>query len=98
MQKNILGKWTFYIGLIIIGLNVIWIWDNLHFLYNYLYPRILFNFMYPNWILICNSILGIIGIVIGILIVMEKLKTKYGILSSICFITCGEFIRFLLIN
>ncbi len=76
-------------------INAFWIWDNLYLLYQYNYTGILWLFMYPEWTLILNSVLGILGIIIGIRLVRHKLKLRNGIISSVLLIILGELIQFL---
>jgi uncharacterized membrane protein YsdA (DUF1294 family) len=85
----------FKIGLTIILIDTYWIWDNLYLLYQYNYTGILWLFMYPEWTLILNSILGILGMIIGIGLIRHKLKIKKGIISTVLLIILGKLIQFL---
>jgi hypothetical protein len=82
-------------GLIIILINTYWIWDNLYLLYQYNYSGLLWLFMYPEWTLILNSVLGLFGILIGIKQILRKLTITKGIISSILLIVIGELIQLL---
>jgi len=81
-------------GLIIILINIYWIWDNLYLLYQYNYSGLLWLFMYPEWTLILNSVLGLLGIIIGIRLILHKLTLKKGIITSVLLIILGELIQF----
>lgn len=52
------------LGLVAIGINVLFVFKSLYLLYVYNFTGILFLFMYPNWVLVINALLGIIGIYI----------------------------------
>ena len=52
------------LGLVAIGINV------------YNFTGILFLFMYPNWVLVINALLGIIGIYISILLFKNMIGIK----------------------
>lgn len=80
-------------GLIIIVVNLYWIWDNLYLLYQYRFTGILWLFMYPDWVLILNAILGLIGILIGINLVRQRMKIKYAILINGILLIFGAFIK-----
>lgn len=81
-------------GLIIILINTYWIWDNLFLLYQYNYSGLIWLFMYPEWTLILNSVLGLLGIIIGIRLILHKLTLKKGIIESVLLIVLGELIQF----
>ena len=53
------------LGLVAIGINVLFVFKSLYLLYVYNFTGILFLFMYPNWVLVINALLGIIGIYIN---------------------------------
>ena len=59
-QPNTYRK-NLIVGLIIIAVNLYWIWDNLFLMYQYRFTGILWLFMYPDWVLILNAILGLLG-------------------------------------
>ncbi|GGE01877.1 hypothetical protein GCM10011312_26580 [Planktosalinus lacus] len=52
--------------------------------------------MYPEWTLILNSVLGLLGIIIGIRLTFHKLTLKKGIISSVLLIVLGELIQFVI--
>jgi hypothetical protein len=49
--------------------------------------------MYPEWTMILNSVLGLLGIIIGIRLILHKLTLKKGIISSLLLIVLGELIQ-----
>jgi hypothetical protein len=83
-------------GLVAICINSLIVLNSLHtyYLYNFT-SGLLFLFMYPNWVLLLNALLGIIGIYISILLYREKIKVKlflivtlalwFATLSNYCF-------------
>ncbi len=92
MNRKIIDK-HLITGLIIILINAYWIWDNLYLLYQYNYSGLLWMFMYREWTLILNSVLGLLGIFIGIRLILHKLTLIKGIVSSILLIILGELIK-----
>ena len=82
--------WNLISGLIMIIVNLYWIWHSMHLWYLYHYTDILFVIMYPDWVLYFNSGLGLIGILIGIGIIKVKIKIKLGILIDIAILILGS--------
>ena len=100
MESDILRKinWKLITGLIIIVCNLFWIWIHLNLFYLYNYAEILIFMPYPNWILILNSIIGIVGVCLGLSVIRKKIKIKLGILINIIIILTGAlFELFILI-
>ena len=64
------------LGLVAIGINVLFVFKSLYLLYVYNFTGILFLFMYPNWVLVINALLGIIGIYISILLFKNMIGIK----------------------
>jgi len=81
------------IGLLIIIINLFWIWFSLHFLYRYHFTEFNPTFYIPDWILIMNSILAIIGIVIGFKVINRKLSVKRALLTDFVLIIIGLIIQ-----
>ena len=80
-------------GLVLILINAYWIYYNVHFYYLYHYTGILFLFKIPDWVLILNTTLGIVGIVIGISIIKQKLKARKGVIIDLALIISGILIE-----
>ena len=59
------------LGLVAIGINVLFVFKSLYY-----FTGILFLFMYPNWVLVINALLGIIGIYISILLFKNMIGIK----------------------
>lgn len=72
------------VGVVGICINVLILFYSLHwcYLYNFTSGR-LFLFMYPNWVLVVNSFLSIIGIFISILLMRNKIGMKWFLIITI---------------
>ncbi len=81
------------IGLIIILVNLFWTWFSLELLYKYHFTEFHPTFYIPNWILIMNSIFAIIGIVIGLKLIREKINIKTALLTDFTLILIGLTIQ-----
>lgn len=86
-------KWNLIIGWIIVAINLYWIWDNLFLMYRYRYTGVLWMFMYPDWVLVLNAILGLIGIYIGTRLIRQRMKIKYAILINALLFIFGGLIK-----
>ena len=71
MKKNNLYK---ILGLLIVLLNIIPVYNSLYLLYSYNYTSILFHFIYSTYLLCTVIVLGFIGISCGILVVKKSNK------------------------
>ncbi len=70
-------------GVILIILSSLWTFKNISVIYEYrVHPNVLRMFWIPEWILFTQSVIGLIGIVIGLLIYKKKLKVMTGYLIS----------------
>lgn len=69
-------------GVIQIILSSLWTFRNLSTIYEYrVHPNALRLFWIPEWILVVQAIIGLIGIIIGLLVYKKKLKVKTGYLT-----------------
>jgi hypothetical protein len=73
MMKDIFNQrpLLLVVGIIIMILSIYWVLNCLNLLYLYHYTNILFFYMYPDWVLILYSVLGLMSIYLG-------LKTAIG--------------------
>ena len=80
------------LGLIAICINVLLVLESIYLLYAHNFTGILFLFMYPNWVLVINALLGIIGIYISMLLFKNMIGIKlFLILIFVLWgITIGE--------
>lgn len=90
-------KWNLMIGWIIVAINLYWIWDNLFLMYQYSYAGVLWMFMYPDWVLILNAVLGLIGIYIGVNLIRQRMKLKYAIIINGFLFIFGVLIKWCIV-
>ena len=64
------------LGLITICINVLLFFKSLYLLFVYNFTDRLFLFMYPNWVLLINALLGIIGAYIALLLFKNMIGFK----------------------
>lgn len=69
-------KLDIIIGCIILVINFVWAFIPIDLLYRYHFTNTLWFYMYPNWLLITNALIGFVGITIGINVIMGKMGIK----------------------
>ena len=76
MQKllNVFTKGYFVLGLILALLGIYWITKNIDIFYNYHFTNLLYNFMYPEWVLGVDIIIGIITFILGLKIIGRSMN------------------------
>ncbi|PKQ66472.1 hypothetical protein BZG01_10610 [Labilibaculum manganireducens] len=84
------------IGITILIVNIIWTGDWIWLFYGYHFTGNLWLFMYPDWILITNMILGIVGIIIGINLIKNKFGIKKALIMDIPLLIIGFLISFII--
>ena len=83
------------IGAILLILNILWVFHFAYYLYSYIFrPWILWFMMYPYWILILNILVGITGVLLGILLIKDKVKPKACLIIEFVILLIGFFIAF----
>lgn len=86
------------VGLIIAGLNLFgtahWLW----LLYAYHFAPIFWFFMYPDWVLLMNSAIGLTGIYIGIRLFRNQISLIFSILIEMAILSIGLLITSLIIR
>mgnify|MGYP001226816891 CR=1 FL=1 len=87
-DKNKLN-WNLITGISLVIFNLYWTWDKLHLLYLYHYTGILFFIMFPDWVLITNTIIGLIGTAIGIMLLKRKMTIKKALIMNFCILGIG---------
>jgi hypothetical protein len=80
------NKLSILLGVTIIAIGSYTLISNLNLFYKYHFTGILFLFMYPDWILITNSFLGFIEIIIGLLILFNRIMKNKAIIFSLILI------------
>jgi len=81
------------IGLIIILVNLCWIWSNAQLYYNYHYTDLLYIYRVPGRILLMNSLLAFIGMLIGLKVIFRSKKLKQETLCSIGLVLIGKIVE-----
>jgi len=89
LKKNI----NIVLGLFQILLSVYWIYEMISLYYKYHYTDILFAFIYPDWVLICNILLSIVNLFFGIKLWNKKISIKRSYLTMLILITVGGLIN-----
>ena len=97
MSEKFKINWNLIIGLFVIIFNTYLIFDSLYLIYLYHFTSILFMFMYPDWVLVLNAILGLLGIFIGWKILNRKLRIIKWFLIDFFAILTGFVIKTLII-
>ncbi|HML64276.1 MAG TPA: hypothetical protein PKC55_05550 [Dysgonomonas sp.] len=62
------------IGILLIILNICWIYFQLRLLYNYNFGNILYLYKIPEWILVLNTICGLIGVLLAVRLIKDKIS------------------------
>ena len=71
------------LGLITICINVLLFFKSLYLLFTYNFTDRLFLFMYPNWVLLINALLGIIGAYIALLLFKNMIGIKLFLIVTL---------------
>ena len=71
------------LGLITIRINVLLFFKSLYLLFVYNFTDRLFLFMYPNWVLLINALLGIIGAYIALLLFKNMIGFKLFLIVTL---------------
>lgn len=69
-DNNLVNK---TIGIIMIILNLLWIYPQLDRLYGF--SGTLYGIIYPDWVLILNTICGLIGMFLAVRLIKRKIST-----------------------
>ena len=77
-------------GIIQIVISIVFIYFHAELFYGYHFSGNLYLFMIPNWILVLNILLGIIGIFIGVKTYKGTLKIWQGYLLLITILILGS--------
>ena len=72
-------------GLVVICINVLLLIQSLYLLYAYNLTNRLFLFMYPNWVLLINALLAVIGNYTPILVIKNKMGLKTFLKTTLLF-------------
>ena len=81
MTKN---KLIIFLGTLAIVIYSFLLLRTLHLFYLYNFTDdILFLFMYPNWVLIINAVLEIVGICLSVFLLNNKIRLKLYLIITI---------------
>ena len=72
-------------GLVVICINVLLLIQSLYLLYAYNLTNRLYLFMYPNWVLLINALLAVIGNYTPILVIKNKIGLKTFLKTTLLF-------------
>ena len=72
-------------GLVVICINVLLLIQSLYLLYAYNLTNRLFLFMYPNWVLLINALLAVIGNYTPIPVIKNKIGLKTFLKTTLLF-------------
>ena len=89
ISKNKNRLFSMSTGLIMLGLNALWLYTTTSLLYSYNYTTKLYFFMVPTWILLVEIIFALTGIYIGQLIIRNKIKTLKWLLIDLLLVITG---------
>ena len=80
------------IGIILILINILWSIYSIYFLYSYHFRGGLWCIMIPDWILITNAIIGIIGVFINVMMIKNKISIIKTLIINILILKIGFFL------
>lgn len=80
------------VGFMIIILNILWTGYWIWLFYGYHFTSILWFFMYPDWILILNILIGLIGIYLGYRLVKNRISILMALIIDIPIFILGLII------
>lgn len=70
-------------GIIIAILNLLWTSHWIWLFYGYHFTNIFWFFMYPNWVLVLNIVIGLIGVYIGLKLIRNKMSVLTALIIDI---------------
>lgn len=65
------------ISIVVTCANLILLYQMISLYYGYNYSGNLYGFMYPNWVLLLNSLLGVLGILASYLFYKKRINILY---------------------
>ncbi len=70
-------------GVLILAVNLYWIWHNARLYWIYQDTSILYLFREPDWVLIMNMAWGCVGLLLGVKVIQGKVPPLRGILFQL---------------
>ncbi len=86
------------IGFLVLSGNVYWLIQTATLFYSYNYPRVLYYFMFPTWVLIEETIIALSGIVIGLRILQKRIPAFRWLLIDIVLIALAICISIMAVS
>jgi hypothetical protein len=88
-MNKVKNKAKLIIGLLIAAINILWTAHWIWFFYAYHFTSILWLFMYPDWILILNISIGLIGVYVGYSLIKSKMSVLTALITDIPILIMG---------
>jgi len=82
-------------GIIIGGINLLWIIHFAYYFFAYRFTNILWLVMIPDWILITNITIGFIGLFASVMLFGNRLKMKFLLIIEFVLLPIGLFLLLL---
>jgi hypothetical protein len=76
-------------GLVLAVINILWTAHWIWLFYAYHFTSILWLFMYPDWVLILNISIGLIGVYIGYRLIKSKMSVLTALITDIPILILG---------
>jgi hypothetical protein len=77
------------IGVLMVILNLLWIGEWIRLLYYYHFTNVAWFYMYPDWALILNGFIGLIGVYLGYRLIKNKLTILLALSTEIPLLILG---------
>ena len=83
---------------LLIGYGIFWVWVHASTLYKYHFPESIYVRLYPDWVLILNILLGLLGIGIGARLIIKVSKTHNLLLLVLILFVITAILKHLIDN
>ena len=84
------------IGILILIFIIIWTWKWIWFYYAYHFTSILWLYMHPDWVILLNILIGVIGFYLGVSLIINRISIKKAIIIVLSLIVFGWIISSLI--
>lgn len=81
------------IGISQLVLSIIMILTNAHIFYLYHFNRDLDRIKYPDWILVANILIGVIGLLLGFATIGKKMSPRKSFYLVLAIVFIGNFLK-----
>jgi len=89
-------KINIIIGSIMLIINFLWTAEFIYLFYGYHFTGKLWLYMYPDWVLILNLIIGLIGIFLSVYLIISKIGIKKALIIDIPILIIGLLISYII--